>query len=866
MMKRFVLLLIVMGLLWLGGPAKATLTFQNKVIWNPVADYLAVSSQPDTLLIYDANTLTVVNQLSGLGEISLFAWNNAGTQIVVSVIDEVFLWTNPLSGQEVIYLESVDDFEDFNIRAFAWSPNDNEIVGAVGGYAYIWDIDLRNISRDFVHDWDRINAIIWTDNNELVMSNSDSNIYVVDSITTEILKQLYISSFDLAGFWGMDVSPDGKWVVASRTNDYSYLWNYQAAPVGFNQPNLNDPNFKRIGELIANPIKSIDWHPNGLLVATGGQNGDVQIWNPFTNELLQAVTGFMPESLQGADTGASVSWSPDGTRLAYISPAFELPVVIIPDVSPELLVTPTPSAVPTSAITSCTITTLQDVNLRSGPDTTFEQLGSRLAGDTLSVDAQYRDGSSMVWWRLSDAGVDTGLWVRGDLVREETQDCFGITDLSGQPIATRTPGVPPTATETPTALATNTPIETVTPTELPTNTPTETPSPTFTATETATSTFTPTNTATFTPTATHTPPASPTASATCSFNVAASDTAGLISALSSPSVICLGGGTYALSAVHNNDDGPGGLPTITKNVTINGNGAIIERVSSAPSFRIFRILNTARLALFDVTVRGGNSGTGTGGGIRNLGTLELTNVIVENNTGSNGAGIRVNNNATFIATNSTIRNNTSTTSGGGLYLNNGSNNTLNNVTIFGNTTNSTSGLGGGIFTNANTLVVNGGIIQNNSARNGGGLFLNITTQPVNLTNVNLVGNTASNHGGAIYNPINTSFVVTNNRFTNNIAVAEGGAIGGDGVFTITNTNFTGNIANIGGAIHTSNVAGNSITQSCISGNTASNTIGIFNDNTVLLNATNNFWGTVGASGSVSANVDTANSLTTCPSP
>jgi predicted outer membrane repeat protein len=446
--------------------------------------------------------------------------------------------------------------------------------------------------------------------------------------------------------------------------------------------------------------------------------------------------------------------------------------------------------------------------------------------------------------------------------------------VGGNPISTPTQLPTGAPSETPTELATNTPTETATSTELPTNTP----SPTFTPTETATSTFTPTSTFTstataiFTPTATHTPTASPTASATCSFNVAASDTAGLISAmvsanaLSSPSVICLGGGTYALSAVHNNDDGPGGLPTITKNVTINGNGAIIERVSSAPSFRIFRVLNTARLALSNLTVRGGNSGTGTGGGIRNLGTLELNNVIVENNTGSNGAGIRVNNNATFIATNSTIRNNTSTTSGGGLYLNNGSNNTLNNVTIFGNTTNSTTGLGGGIFTNANTLVVNGGIIQNNSARNGGGLFLNITTQPVNLTNVNFIGNTASNHGGAIYNPINTSFTSTNNRFTNNIAVAEGGAIGGDGVFTITNTNFTGNIANIGGAIHTSNVAGNSITQSCISGNTASNTIGIFNDNAVLLNAQSNFWGAVGASGSVSANVDTANSLTTCPNP
>jgi hypothetical protein len=164
------------------------------------------------------------------------------------------------------------------------------------------------------------------------------------------------------------------------------------------------------------------------------------------------------------------------------------------------------------------------------------------------------------------------------------------------------------ATATPTLTATHTPTVIYT--------ATETVTPTFTPTETATSTFTPTATATFTPTATHTPTASPTANAVCTFNVAASDTAGLISAmvsanaLSSPSVICLGGGTYALSAVHNNDDGAGGLPTVTKNVTINGNGAIIERVSSAPNFRIFRVLNTARLALFDVTVRGGNSGTG----------------------------------------------------------------------------------------------------------------------------------------------------------------------------------------------------------------------------------------------------------------
>jgi WD40 repeat protein len=111
-------------------------------------------------------------------------------------------------------------------------------------------------------------------------------------------------------------------------------------------------------------------------------------------------------------------------------------------------------------------------------------------------------------------------------------------------------------------------IDTFAPTLTPTAIQSMTATATSTFTPTPTSTFTPTATPTFTPTATHTPTASPTANAACTFNVAASDTAGLISAmvsaneLSSPSVICLGGGTYALSAVHNNEIYSTAYPTI----------------------------------------------------------------------------------------------------------------------------------------------------------------------------------------------------------------------------------------------------------------------------------------------------------------
>jgi hypothetical protein len=87
------------------------------------------------------------------------------------------------------------------------------------------------------------------------------------------------------------------------------------------------------------------------------------------------------------------------------------------------------------------------------------------------------------------------------------------------------------------------------------------------------------------------------------------------------------------------------LPSISKNITIIGNNSVIERATSAPQFRIFHVATNGRLALNNLTVRGGNAGSLSGGGIRNLGILELNTVIVENNTGNAGGGIRNNNNA-----------------------------------------------------------------------------------------------------------------------------------------------------------------------------------------------------------------------------
>ncbi len=120
-----------------------------------------------------------------------------------------------------------------------------------------------------------------------------------------------------------------------------------------------------------------------------------------------------------------------------------------------------------------------------------------------------------------------------------------------------------------------------------------------------------------------------------------------------PFVIELAATTYTLTQPENMSVGPTGLPEITSAITIDGNGAIIERSSAMgmPKFRIFTILAPAgTLVLKDVTLRnglalgdngvnpGGGGSAGLGGAIFNQGTLTLERVTLQGNTAFGGQG------------------------------------------------------------------------------------------------------------------------------------------------------------------------------------------------------------------------------------
>ena len=152
--------------------------------------------------------------------------------------------------------------------------------------------------------------------------------------------------------------------------------------------------------------------------------------------------------------------------------------------------------------------------------------------------------------------------------------------------------------------------------------------------------------------------------APASITIAPGDVVGLIQAIdydnSNPSggnsINLTPGSPYILTSVDNFWYGPNGLPAISSAVTINGNGAVIERAAGATPFRIFYVsggfdtLAAGNLTLNNLTVAGGlaqggnggagggGGGAGLGGGIFNQGTLTLYGVTMTGNMAQGGEG------------------------------------------------------------------------------------------------------------------------------------------------------------------------------------------------------------------------------------
>lgn len=168
------------------------------------------------------------------------------------------------------------------------------------------------------------------------------------------------------------------------------------------------------------------------------------------------------------------------------------------------------------------------------------------------------------------------------------------------------------------------------------------------------------------------------------------------------------------------------LPSISSEITINGNGHTID---GGNAFRGVNVAFGGSLTINELIITGGVAAE-TGGGLNNNGTVIINKSTITGNAADLGGGLY--NYGTMVLTNSTVSGNMAN-DGGGLY--NAGVLTLNSSTVTGNTA---ANGGGGIFDFYGDLFLNRSLITGNHATSGYGEVHNVSGT-VYTNNFNVVG-------------------------------------------------------------------------------------------------------------------------------
>jgi predicted outer membrane repeat protein len=287
----------------------------------------------------------------------------------------------------------------------------------------------------------------------------------------------------------------------------------------------------------------------------------------------------------------------------------------------------------------------------------------------------------------------------------------------------------------------------------------------------------------------------------CDLTVSAADTPGFMDALASAngsaftSVICLTESTYVFSpqsitALYD-ADGLNAVPSITKTIIINGNGAILQRDETTGfDFRFFHVAGSGTLILKAITLSGGVASSGeNGGAIVSEGNLTLVDTILMNNRADSGGAID-NSGISASIIGSELTGNTAVGDDGGAVANSGGSLDVIESTFFNN---SASDNGGALDIDPGVVNIARSLFSLNTAGgDGGSVYMGAGELAVEDTIFH--SNSALDEGGSLLVSETVIAQVNRSTFNQNSAADKGGAIANDGTLTTSESCFTGNEA------------------------------------------------------------------------
>ena len=303
------------------------------VSFSPDGETLASGSSDDTVRLWDANTGSHLQTLtghtsavysvsfspdgqtlaSGSSDGTVRLWDvNTGRQISSFTGHTSFVFSVSFSpdGQTIASNDSVVRLWDVNtgrqissftghtswVYSVSFSPDGQTLASGSGdGTVLLWDANTGSHLRTFTGHTDRVYSVSFSPDGETLASGSSDNTVLLWDANTGSHLRTFTGHTDRV--WSVSFSPDGETLASGSSDGTVRLWD---ANTGLHLRTFTGHTDR---------VWGVSFSPDGETLASGSSDNTVLLWDANTGSHLRTFTGH---------TGGvySVSFSPDGQTIA----------------------------------------------------------------------------------------------------------------------------------------------------------------------------------------------------------------------------------------------------------------------------------------------------------------------------------------------------------------------------------------------------------------------------------------------------------------------------------------------------------------------------------------------------------------------